>query len=748
MYLKSLEILGFKSFAKKGTLEFTTPVCGIVGPNGSGKSNVAEAFRFVLGEQSIKSLRGKKGEDLIFNGSNEIPRMSRASVKIVFDNTKKLFNVDFDEVSLERVVYRDSQNEYFINGSPVRLKDVVELLSSANIGHSGYNIISQGETDKILNANLKDRKSMIEDALGLKIYHYKKGESEKKLEKTEENIKEVMSLRREIAPHLKFLKRQVQKIEGVMQMREDLKVLYREYLKIESEYISYQKNLINKERFPLKIELKDLDKQMEKARDVLSNSSSADLKSEKVIFLEKEMGRVRVEKDEVIRKIGRIEGEISSIKRLIEKQKLDEESRENSTILTKKISSFFESLKQNLENILHMGDFKEINLVVSDIKKSLDDFLLENSDSVSVSDFKYYDELKELEVKKESLNLEYSNFEKEELDFKEEYSDIQFEIEKEKDSSREAEKEIFKIKALQNEIWSKINEINGIESRLRVEEEDFKREITEASVLIGQSALDFRNHSILIEDLIKEPRRVQEERRREIEKIKIRLEDSGIGSEDEILKEYEEVSQRDKFLESELVDLEKSSESLKQLIKDLSDRLDIEFKKGVDKINRQFQEFFSVMFNGGQASLKVVKEVKRKRQNEFSELEEGIIPEEETEEGIDIYVNLPRKKIKGLIMLSGGERALTSIALLFAISQVNPPPFLVLDETDAALDESNSKKYGDMIESLSKYSQLIVITHNRETMSRAGVLYGVTMVSGGVSRMLSVQFEEAVAVAK
>ena len=121
---------------------------------------------------------------------------------------------------------------------------------------------------------------------------------------------------------------------------------------------------------------------------------------------------------------------------------------------------------------------------------------------------------------------------------------------------------------------------------------------------------------------------------------------------------------------------------------------------------------------------------------------------EEGPEGIDINVSLPRKKVKGLMMLSGGERALTSIALLFAISQVNPPPFIILDETDAALDEANSKKYGDMIVSLSNYSQLILITHNRETMSRAGVIYGVTIGADGASKLLSINFDEAVKVAK
>src|SRR5882672_8025530 len=119
MYLKSIELSGFKSFGKKSEIVFTSPIASIVGPNGSGKSNVAEAFRFVLGEQSLKSMRGKKGEDMIFNGSNEAGRANRASVKIVFDNTKRFLNIDFDEVSIERTVFRDGVNEYSINGTRV-----------------------------------------------------------------------------------------------------------------------------------------------------------------------------------------------------------------------------------------------------------------------------------------------------------------------------------------------------------------------------------------------------------------------------------------------------------------------------------------------------------------------------------------------------------------------------------------------------------------------------------------------------
>ncbi len=200
--------------------------------------------------------------------------------------------------------------------------------------------------------------------------------------------------------------------------------------------------------------------------------------------------------------------------------------------------------------------------------------------------------------------------------------------------------------------------------------------------------------------------------------------------------------------------MEKSKASLVALIADLDQRLDVEFKEGILKINLQFQNFFALMFGGGNAGLHVVREKKRKRKADTDltiddeAIAQDMEEDEEGAEGIEISVNLPRKKVKDLMMLSGGERALTSIALLFAVSQVNPPPFIILDETDAALDEANSRKYGDMISSLSQYSQLILITHNRETMSRAGIIYGVTMGGDGSSRLLSIQFEEAVKVAK
>src|ERR1700739_2835973 len=238
--LKSIELSGFKSFGKKSELVFTSPIASIVGPNGSGKSNVAEAFRFVLGEQSMKSMRSKRGEDLIWGGSPGLPRTNRGAVRVTFDNSKRLLDIDFKEVSIERVVYRDGQNEYLLNGTQVRLKDVIRLLAGANIGGSGYQIISQGEADRILNASPRERREMVEDALGLKLYQHKKIESERKLEETGNNIEKTKSLRREIAPHLNFLRTQVEKIEKAREMKDALAVKLNDYLARENAWIEQE----------------------------------------------------------------------------------------------------------------------------------------------------------------------------------------------------------------------------------------------------------------------------------------------------------------------------------------------------------------------------------------------------------------------------------------------------------------------------------------------------------------------------
>ncbi len=708
MRLKNLEINGFKSFSKKTTLEFLSPVVSIVGPNGSGKSNVVEAIRFVLGEQSMKSMRGKMGLDLIFKGSKSLPRGSRASVTIYFNNTDKIFkltgndgenvNLNYDTISISREVYPDGLNKYILNGTEVRLKDIHSLLASVNIGSSGHHIISQGEADRILNASPRDRREMVEDALGLKVYQYKIKESERKLERTEENMKEVTMLRRENAPHLNFLKKQVEKFEKTKEMQMELLSLYREYLKKESIYLEEEKVKLHNEKNRLSHELKEVAEKISKTED--ENTSQGSKKIEELKIVEKKINDVRALKNEMERKLGRIEGIL--------------ELKANKVEFSGRCPTCGSEIRKMEAEQIEKRQNEEREL--AELKASQQNVIAEIQKLVA-------------EEKKETELADL----------------IKLQINKEMEGLRDLEREKFTWKVKHQELSSALEIVVIKEGNLKARNESFENEIKEGSVLVGMEILSYKDFSpSRAEELT-----TQEEQKRKIDRIKIKLEDAGGGGA-EIVKEYEEVSKRDEFLAREMEDLAASIKSLKEVMEDLKTKIDVEFKDGVKKINIEFQEFFALMFGGGHASLSIVVESKKKRKMEVEE-DELVEPEDENivfEQGIEIDVSLPHKKVKELHALSGGERSLTSIALLFAMSQVNPPPFLVLDETDAALDEANSRKYGDMLEKLSKHSQLIVVTHNRETMSRAGMLYGVTIGSDSASKLLSVKFDEAVQIAK
>jgi len=755
MTLKSLELIGFKSFGRKSVLEFNTPITAIVGPNGSGKSNIVEAIRFVLGEQSIKSLRGKGGADLIFKGSKALSSSNRAQVTIVFDNKNKLFSftnsglgvsLDYDEVVISREVFADGANKYSINKTEVRLKDIMDLLSSVNIGNSGHHIISQGEADKVLNASNKDRRSMIEDALGLRIYQYRIKESERKLEKTLINIKEVQSLRREIAPHLTFLKKQVQVVEKAREMREELRELYKTYISKETTFINKESGRLEKLKSESINKSKSLGIRIEDLRQQSNDNKVNNEILDKIKDNENELSSVRDSKNELIRKLGRIEGIIEGIENQFSKS----QKVEDKIIHESEWRSIVSDILYKIDEVLKTSELPNLVEVLQNIKTKLNESF-NSSNNQTVIPIEENSEYQEMQKVKNDLNNQIEQLENREKEIIETIDKLKEEEQKNQILFRDSEKVLYSLLGEKNEIDSKLNSLRYEEEKLSMIKNAFGVELNEAGVLIGKDILSFVE--IKVEEEIN--REDQEQLRRKIERIKIKIEDAGSGKGEDVMKEYQETVDRDNFLAKEIDDLNKSIKDCYILIQELKDKLDSEFKNGVEKINKQFQEFFSLMFGGGGAFLSITMEHKKQKKNDESISEEEIEESQEEDEseigferGIEINVNLPHKKVKDLHMLSGGERSLASIALLFAISQVNPPPFLVLDETDAALDEANSRKYGDMLVNLSKYSQLIVVTHNRETMSRAQVLFGVTMNSEGTSKLLSIHLEDATAYAK
>lgn len=632
------------------------------------------------------------------------------------------------------------------------------MLAAANIGSTGHHIISQGEADRILSANARERREMIEDALGLKIYQYKKQESEKKLKKTLENIAQVESLRREVQPHLRFLERQVKKIEKSLELRESLAEAYAEYLKREDTYITGRTKLLTAERSVPATRLSELEKELAGARAQLERAEK-DEKSDALIALEKDIATLRSERQEITRESGRIEGQVDFLRRRIEERAQAVQTHDDEAPIpysevaraVSQIESSVQSASETVDGNVLRRILREALMVVQSLLQKAE------TSAVAVDTVAEESELAQLLTEKERLDEALTALSTREEAQQQSYDALRASIEAEHSASREAEHRVFAIMNEQRDLEHECMRIDGALKTLERDRGEWKRELQEAVVLIGSRASRYSAYVVVDEarelsddEIVGEPRSAQEERRRQLEKMKIRLEELGGADSDEVMKEYTDVKERDEFLVREIEDLNQSVEKLELLITDLARQLNEQFVNGIERIDSEFNRFFSLMFGGGEAKLlRVQPKVRKKASDAIDEDVSGTEEDvEESEEGIEIDVKLPNKRVRGLDMLSGGERALTSIALIFAMSQINPPLFIILDETDAALDEANSKRYGDMIEALAKRSQLILITHNRETMSRAGVLYGVTMGGDGISKLLSVKFDEAVQVAK
>lgn len=748
MYLKELTINGFKSFARKSDLEFSAPISAIVGPNGSGKSNVAESFRFVLGEQSVKAMRGKKGEDLIWGGSEKVARGNRASVEVVFDNSKRTFALDFDEVIIERTVHRDGQSEYKINGATVRLKDIHELLAGANIGATGHHIISQGEADRILASSPKERREMIEDALGLKVYQLKKHEAERKLEKTIENIAHVESLRREAAPHLRYLKKQVERAERALEVQTDLKARYAEYLKREDLYVAFHHDRLLAERREPAARLEAVKHRLDDVHRQLAHDTNGALveaeRSAEVLYKTKARERQQAEQH-----VSALSGQIQFLERRLATPKPAPVT--DGVLPRSAVASVIDSSKQDFLQVKNTTDANVLVAFIEQLFVALQS-LVSSDAVVTIADTAEVDraELLRLTKEREEMYRAVEAATAAEAEAEAVLQSARTAVDTDAKKNHDAERDMFALREEQRTLELSLRDIDQALAVLERDRDEFKRELQEAVTLIGRNASDYFSLTIIDSEgnpvadaaIVQEAREKQFERRRILEKLKIRLEELGIGNTDELLKEYQDAEARDAFLAKELQDLGDSVANLQALIADMQATLEEQFVAGIQKISIEFNRFFTLMFGGGSASLATIKITKRRGDDDDND-EDAVV-----EDGVELSVSLPNKRVKGLTMLSGGERALTSIAVIFAMSQVNPPPFIILDETDAALDEANSRRYGDMIEELAKKSQLVLITHNRETMSRAGILYGITMGADGVSKVLSVKFDEAAAVAK
>lgn len=752
MRLSYITIQGFKSFAKKTTLDVTHQVTGVVGPNGSGKSNIAEAIRFVLGEQSMKSMRGKIGSDVIFKGSEHLSSLSRASVTMVIDNRKKdavkkaaeIGNspvsdtlapyLVYEHLILSRTIYADGTSDYTLNDAKVRLKDVQELLSFAGIGGSAHTIINQGEADRILLASPKDRKEALEDALGLRVYHMRLQESSRKLEKVKTHVREVELLRTEIKPHLQHLERQVKKIESQEEERKNLENLLVAYFHKEDVEMASLRERIHEEGTSdsLLTVTHSIEKELELLTEKKKDTKDTNVQQNLEIItgknrLSAELKLLLERKDQVIKTLGRLEGEEAILEKQISKEReitsvnipMNEIKMSHITIINR--LSF-------LTGALNESDITKASILANEVTEATHTFFNKytNADASKREDVQneinvIIDSIREHEETLIFLSSEIKNTEGK-------LQELDTQVEQSVTTRHEEEKKIMLLESKLRELESVISLRKQEEYELSTRIEHSRALLQEGVVIVGQHLLRYKEATPL--DKYRDTKK--SDLMRGIERSKLRIEEAGVPNKDEVIKEYTVTKERDEYLLKELADIKESEKNLLILIDELRATLASRFSSGVQDVSKVFSTFFGEVFIGGKAKLTLVTTTKID--------EEG---NETQDQGIDLDVSLPNKKVKEISMFSGGERALVSIALLFAMSAITPPPFMVLDETDAPLDESNARKYGAMLKRLSEHSKLLVITHNRETMNHCDMLYGVTIGVDGGSKLLSINFKEA-----
>lgn len=878
MYLKRLEIQGFKSFANKTTLEFEKGITAVVGPNGSGKSNVADAIRWVLGEQSLKQLRGKKSEDVIFAGSEKKSKMSFATVTVTFDNSDKRIPLDYSEVSISRSIDRSGESDYMINGNKVRLLDVIDLVLKSNIGTSRHTVIGQGTIDQMVLAGPAEVKNLLDEASGVKTYYIRREKTLKRLEQTAQNSMRVQDLLKEIEPRLKSLRRQAKRMQERSEIETELKTFQTEFYS--TKYWQIEEALLG---LISKIEIfekqkKEIESEISEHRLNL-DKNEGDNKAEVLAYqqIQGEIKKLADKKNKLMEDVAMIRGKLNAEKSVgtsldskalgLEKSNLENqknhlnadierasserkqitEQLEKQHQIFAEISKKLTDIQQNMDNPENLN-FHELSEDVEILDRKFDEFYLnlERASDVSLiisfaQEFKSHlskfkqkathfaqnpfvnfekqrkilseilaqkdrisQELNNLELKKSKvgITLEYSEAELAKVEQKLLHINLELQKAGASNADQYFEQLMAQEKVLNTELLNLAKEISVLEQKIasyHQKEQSKKSEILDEeralrnkqdhlsklrdqiSVLqIEKAKFDTQKENVVSEAKYAlnpegfaeiQKQRVQAKTNALEEKIhKLQNQLSMIGGIDELtLKEYEETEQRYTFLSGQVQDLEKGIADLRSVIEELDEYIKKQFTESFNRINEKFESYFRILFNGGRAYLSTVR-AKEEKANQ--DAEEEAIAEESPETtdnvklrpeekllakyvkgsddivGIDIKATPPGKKLASISALSGGERSLTSIALLCALLSCFPSPFVMLDEVDAALDEANTIRFAQILGTLAHSTQFVTVTHNRETMKQGHTLYGVTMGDDSISKVLSIKIEQATVFAK
>jgi chromosome segregation protein len=731
MQLKHIKLSGFKSFVDSTKISFPTNMVGVVGPNGCGKSNVIDAIRWVLGELSAKNLRGESMVDVIFNGSENRKASGQCSIELLFDNSSAKIGgeyASFNEVSIKRVMTRDAQSDYFINNTKCRRKDVQDIFLGTGLGPSSYAIIEQGMVSKLVSAKPDELRTHIEEAAGVSKYRERRRETESRIKRTKDNLSRVKDIRDEIG-------RLIKRLENQAKAAEKYKVLKEEKSKVELDTAIIFSLEAKNNRDDLQKKLDSLNRDLK-----IKNTESDTIQSQ--------IDQYRTENESVLSEYDSAQKNFYSIGAEIAKREANLQNinrTENETeFKLQKARENLEKAKESEKNFDELSPNEKAMHLLNNIIDVLKKYNIQN-DSI----FDKANELKQLLIsilniasaQSKSLTEEYKS---RESDLSEQINEakkskktIQEEMKGFVNKSSEAESILITLRQKQ----SKFNEeLRELENKKSIVELDIKSlsekgtnirlELKTYEINLDNSNKKIQNAGINLDEVIfEEYQNVTiselEDKLTDIESKIIRLGAINLAAPEEI----EEESKRKEELDKQYDDLMEALDKLTGAIKKIDNETKTIFKDSFDAVNVKLKEVFPKLFGGGVAEL-------------------ALTDDDPLHAGVVLMARPPGKKNSSISQLSGGEKALTALALVFAIFDLNPAPFCLLDEVDAPLDDLNTLRFINMVEEMSKSVQFIFITHNKVSMERSDYLMGVTMQEAGVSRMVSVDVNQALELAE
>ena len=731
MQLKHIKLSGFKSFVDPTKISFPTNMVGVVGPNGCGKSNVIDAIRWVLGELSAKNLRGESMVDVIFNGSEKRKASGQCSIELLFDNSSAKIGgeyASYNEVSIKRVMTRDAQSDYYINNAKCRRKDVQDIFLGTGLGPSSYAIIEQGMVSKLVSAKPDELRTHIEEAAGVSKYRERRRETESRIKRTKENLSRVKDIRDEIGRLIKRLENQAKAAEKYKKLNDE-----KSQIELDTAIL-------------FSLEAKNNRDDLQKKLDSLNRDLK--IKNAESETIQSQIDQFRTENESVLTEYESAQKNFYSIGAEIAKREANLQNinkTENETkFKLEKTKENLEKAKETEKNFDELSPSEQAIHILNEIIATLKKYSIQNesildkanklkvllAEILNIASAQSKTLTEEYQSRQEDLSKEI--FEAEKLK-----SSIEEEMQTYVEESSQAESVLISLRQKQ----SKFNEdLRSLENNKSIVELD-SRSISEK---ITNIRLDLKTYEINLENSNKKIKAAGID----IEKIDFtkyedlsisELEDKLADIEAKIIRlgainlaapeEIEEESKRKEELDKQYDDLIEALDKLNGAIKKIDNETKTIFKDSFDAVNIKLKEVFPKLFGGGLAEL-------------------NLTDDDPLHAGVILMARPPGKKNSSISQLSGGEKALTALALVFAIFDLNPAPFCLLDEVDAPLDDLNTLRFINMVEEMSKTVQFIFITHNKVSMERSDYLMGVTMQEAGVSRMVSVDVNQALELAE